>query len=112
MSAVLPSKEFLERDYLSFEASQGPRPLNLVYLSERTSSSSTLTHIRMPNGKVIKPEHMPQLYGFSYDQWRLIRAELPDWHLRPEAVHIELGGIALSLDAFEASHKHINLGHE
>lgn len=110
MSTVVPSKESLEREWLDFKTR--PVPLSTQDKLQRTTSLGVLTHVRMPDGQAVKPTDMSADYGFTYEQWVLMRSSLETLPVKPETEYCCLGGVALTLEAFEAGHNNIQLGQE
>lgn len=106
------AKHYLQRSWESYQNETSGPAMSLQEKLDCTTSLSTLTHIRMPNGNVVKPDELPLHYGFSLDQWTRMKASLERLPVRPETEYCVLGGIALTLEAFEAGHSRIQLGQE
>ncbi|HSX46381.1 MAG TPA: hypothetical protein VLF87_00095 [Patescibacteria group bacterium] len=77
-------------------------------LLARTTYHGTVTHVRI-NGEVVAVRDMSDRFGFSYDQWALMRTELTREPANDFNTHCVLGGVALTANAFEAGHN-IQLG--
>lgn len=71
-----------------------------------TSNNSTVTHIKV-NGETCATWDLPKRFGFTYKQRQQTLETIES-----QLTHCTLGGVSLTLCAFEAEHPQITLGAE